>query len=100
MTKKIKTARFIYIVPYKQTEGIFEKVAGYDVEIFDWIKTFVSKRHKSWVVFETTTGKNIAGGDTIDSAIIAAKNQLELYGRDKTLTAIAGFQKVPDENQG
>jgi hypothetical protein len=95
-TKKKKSVRYIYTVPYMKTEGVFEKVMGYDVEIFPWASTFVSKRITTWTVFEITTGKNVIGGKTIEEAISKAKAYLERMGEALTKQAIAGLPKAPE----
>ncbi len=93
--KKIKATRYIYTIPYMQTEGIYEQVSGYDIEIYPWIQTFVAKRHDSWTVYESTTGKNIHGGKTIEKAVANAKEYLDRVGEIAAVSVISKTARVP-----
>jgi hypothetical protein len=94
-----KAIRYIFTIPYMRSlaDGTYEKVPGYDVEIFPWISTFVAKRETGWTVFEATTGKHISGGKTKAAAIEATRTLLTSIGEEKTKQAIGSLPRVPAE---
>ncbi|HPJ97626.1 MAG TPA: helicase C-terminal domain-containing protein, partial [Syntrophales bacterium] len=67
----------------------FKPVDGKDVEVVDWLETFIWKSGKEWVVTEKTTGLRIFGAGTQKGAISGANERLAASGEEKTRKAIA-----------